>query len=725
MIGFLFLLVFWVVGTDAQEGRARGLAKQYFSLSQTNDHLFSHFGDSALPSPLPPPTSRWLFSFNATDETSWRPVSVPHSWNIRDGLSPNYRRAKATYRTILPTLGVSADISPLMNKGHDDEIELSNNDPDKNSVTIVLDVGAANAHAEVFANTILVGSHSGGFSRFRVEIPSAVITNPATVVDVTVDNSASLTDIVPLSGDFTFFGGIYRDIGYWTVRRGVPIFDMFDVGSFGVYFIQKNTLSRERPSQGIFDASIRVSCFGNLTDTRELILVLRIFEGTTSKSVVDISRNVSLPFSTCLVPTTFTIPFIISSPRLWHGRSDPFLYRPVVEIVYQESIVDSFTTRIGVRSYHVDPVYGFFLNGQPYSLHGVNLHQDWESLGWAISEVNTRRNFAMFDDLNITALRCAHYQHSELTYKLADEYGFVVWAEIPNIENAPISPGLYLNTASQLRELIRQAYNHASILFWSVGNELKIGNGNSPAPLVWMLNKVAKAEDPYRLTTIAVNTPLTHPMMTFVDTAAINIYPGWYGGKASELGISLDKYHITRPDLSFGITEYGAGASIYIHSEKPVIMDHSEEYQAKLHQESWPQLAARKYLWWKTVWNFADFASSWRHEGDRDGMNDKGLVTYDRTVKKDAFYYYKSVWNSEALVHVIGSRFTYRDPVVDVTVYANGVETVKLFVNGVLVGEMVLRTDRVHIFPRVQLSNGRNVVVGTGGKTESRVVWYV
>ncbi|KAJ3382917.1 hypothetical protein HDU84_003950 [Entophlyctis sp. JEL0112] len=668
------------------------------------------------------PLSSWLFTLNPDDAGSWRPVSIPHTWSSQKDI-----RTRGCYRTLLPTAGTSS--GPTFVNQEDGSYRTSDGDGDSPSAAIVLDVGAANSRASVFANTVLFGTHDGGFSRFRFELPQMLITSPATMLELCVDNSANLTSVLPLAGDFTFFGGVFRDIGFWVVKMGVAVLDMFDLGSSGVKFVQTNALSRGKLRRGTFDARVRVSCFGNLTSTSVTVAV-RVENPKTGEIVADASKTISI-LPTCLIATQVSVPFAIESPILWDGRIDPFLYRAKVELIQDNGITDSYATFIGVRSYYVDPQRGFLLNGRAYQLYGVNLHQDWAGLGWAIHKSHTQQNFKLMDELNITALRCAHYQHSEDTYTLADQYGFVVWAEIPNIGFAPASPALYFNAASQLRELIKQAYNHPSILFWSMANELLEFAGNYPFPLVSMLHNIAKSEDPYRMTTMAINTDPTHAANRVTDSVSINTYHGWYESTADKLGASLDAYHSSTLK-AFGISEYGAGASIYIHSEHPAAGDHSEEYQAQLHAESWPQLAARRYLWWRTVWNFADFASAQRNEGDSRGMNDKGLVTYDRAVRKDAFFYYRCMWRRrDPIVWITARRMTFRDAVVNITIYAGGqgAEELRVILNGNELDTQLVKESCVHKFINVELANGKNeirAVVGSGGKEflSDVVSWY-
>ncbi|KAJ3064625.1 hypothetical protein HDU98_011980 [Podochytrium sp. JEL0797] len=652
----------------------------------------------------------WLYSeTNSSVSSDWRPVSLPFTWNALDGQSGGeYRRGSAWFRTLVLV-------------------------PDLDESRLVLDVGAASSVVDVFANEIYAGSHRGGFSRFRVDLTlqakQAQQWRLCTLL-LRVDNAKNISDVLPLHADFPAFGGLFRDIGYWVIQDHVPVLDLlYDLGSPGVRFRQTNALSKFAPRQGLFEAVVSVGCFGNLSESStSFALKIKVLErGIPVVAVAEVHQL----HASCLFPASFTVPFTIPKPRVWNGRIDPFLYTAIVDIEYKNIRVDSFTTKIGVRTYHVDSQKGFFLNGSPYSLHGVNLHQDWANLGWAITPSHTLQNFHEMNDLKITALRCAHYQHSEYTYSLADAFGIVVWAEIPNIGAAPANPAVFLNAGMQLRELIRQAGGHASIVVWGIASDPDVGNPKDsfPYPLVWALSSIAKAEDPYRLTTMAVNTDLLNPIISLTDSVAVDLYDGWSNGTTiNQTGRDLDKYHSQNQNVALGISEYGAGASIAFHSDDPVPPDHTEEYQALLHEGSWPQIREREYLWWKTVMSFADFASGGKQrEGDRPGRNDKGLVTFDRRVRKDAFWYYKAVWNSETpFAHVTASRFRYRVDIVDVKVYATGVESVALFVNGVEVGRMEVREDKVHVWRNVRLREGVNRVQAqcAGGVNSNMVTWF-
>jgi beta-galactosidase len=245
------------------------------------------------------------------------------------------------------------------------------------------------------------------------------------------------------------------------------------------------------------------------------------------------------------------------------------------------------------------------------------------------------------------------------------------------------------NAEQQLRELIRQNENHPSICFWSIGNEV-MGRNGDPRPLFQQMNATAHAEDPTRITTMAFAVPKKEENSTrewprewwgITDTVGQNRYSGWYRGTLAD----FKTFVASQP--SEAISEYGAGASIYYHSETPQRMDHSEEYQCIFHETYWPVIHDNPKIWGNFVWNMFDFGVGSRKEGDHTGRNDKGLITYDRKERKDAFYYYKANWSDEPVIHINSKRFTVRGlDHIAVKIYSNAPE-VELLMNGKSVGK--------------------------------------
>jgi beta-galactosidase len=416
----------------------------------------------------------------------------------------------------------------------------------------------------------------------------------------------------------------------------------------------------------------------------------------------------------------------IAAPRLWRGKTDPHLYRVRVELREPGpgTLVDSVSERFGLRGISIDADRGLFLNAEHVALHGVSRHQDVQDKGWALTGTDQELDFDIMDEMGVNALRTAHYQQNQRVYDLADERGYLVWTEIPLVNVIGADPGFAANARLQLRELIRQNYNHPSIAFWGIGNEQLADNASTNALLAALAAEVER-EDPDRLSAYAhVSDDLDAGLVTHSDVTGYNRYYGWYYGTPEQLGPFLDAAHQAHPGRRMAVSEYGAGGSTVQHDAAALTPDpygrwHPEEYQAQYHERTWPQIAARPYLWGTFLWNMFDFAADRRVEGDAAGRNDKGLVTYDRTVRKDAFYWYKANWTGTPFVHVTGRRFADRaDPLTSVKVYGTA-DSVQLSVNGVPIGPPVPLTGHVHTWTGVTLAPGVNTieVTGTAGGT--------
>jgi beta-galactosidase len=382
--------------------------------------------------------------------------------------------------------------------------------------------------------------------------------------------------------------------------------------------------------------------------------------------------------------------------------------------------VDRVEQPLGLRQFRVDPAAGFFLNGHPLDLHGVACHQDRLDKDWATSEADQAQDVGLIADLDATFVRLAHYQHPPRTYDLLDRLGLIAWSEIPLVSRVTDSPAFFANARQQLVELIRQNYNHPSVLFWGLYNE--VPDDPATRALVRQLVELACGEDPTRLTTAASCLPEGADIHFLPNVIAFNKYFGWYYGQAGDLGRWADAFHAAYPSRAVGISEYGAGASIHQHSEEPPPPStlgswHPEEYQALVHEGCWSQLKARPFLWAKVVWNMFDFACDSRHEGDTPGRNDKGLVTYDRGTRKDAYYWYQAHWSSAPVLHIAGRRHVERPTAaVAVKVYSN-LDAVQLVVNGVP-REALSRTDRLYRWTDIRLRPGANRIEARGTRGE-------
>jgi beta-galactosidase len=444
----------------------------------------------------------------------------------------------------------------------------------------------------------------------------------------------------------------------------------------------------------------------------------------TARVVDDQGREVAKQSQTVSIGTNQTAPYMlrvtVPNPHLWNGRKDPYLYKAVVELSdagnNAPAVRDSVEQPLGLRWYSIDPDKGFFLNGQPYHLHGVDRHQDRPDEGWALTEANQDEDIALMTEMGCTVVRCSHYQHSDYFYSLCDKAGILVWAEIPQVNVIGRVPQFEETSRNQLEDLIRQNINHPAIFTWSLFNELR-GNTPDPDRELQDLNIVAHGEDPTR-PTIAATCVMDHPQINKIpDLLGWNIYPGWYSqwGSVSDFGSVLDNYRTTSRAGGLCVSEYGAGANITQHEENPKQPNaggqwHPEEWQAIVHENAWAQMKVRPFVWGTFVWNMFDFAVSSRNEGGIPGRNDKGLVSFDRQTKKDAFYFYKANWNDEPMVYITSRRFTERtNALTNVKIYSNAPRA-ELLVNGVSQGTRPNDGNSVFIWEKVKLTPGENKI---------------
>ena len=576
----------------------------------------------------------WLFTKEGESET----VSLPHSWNSIDGQDggADYYRGKCRY-------------SKTLKRSEIPEAQ-----------RYYLELEGANSSADVFANGKKIACHDGGYSTWRVDITDVL--SDETVIDIDVDNSAN-DRVYPQMADFTFYGGIYRDVNLICVPES-----HFDLDYYGTPGIKVT------PKINGKDAEIEIDVY--LTNKKD--------GQTVRYTVYDMEGNV--------VGTKTTDDddedFEIKNVHLWHGRKDPYLYTAKAELLDGETVLDEVSTRFGCRTFKIDPNKGFILNGEEYPLHGVSRHQDRWGIGNALLPEHHKEDMDLICEVGANTIRLAHYQHHQYFYDLCDERGMVVWAEIPYISQH-MSTGRE-NTISQMKELITQNYNHASIVVWGLSNEITMHGAADPDLIEnhKILNDMVHKIDKTRLTTIACLS-MCDPNSEYIkipDVISYNHYFGWYGGEPSMNGPWFDKFHKNHPDIPVGCSEYGCEALNW-HTSNPTQGDYTEEYQAYYHEELIKQLFTRKYIWSTHVWNMFDFGADARNEGGENGQNHKGLVTMDRKYKKDAFYAYKAWLSDEPFVHLCGKRYVDRvENVTKVTVYSNLPE-VELFANGKSVGK--------------------------------------
>ena len=586
-------------------------------------------------------------------------VNLPHCWNAVDGQDggADYFRGKCCYLKQLAEV--------------------------PEAECYYLEIRGANSSADVYLDGRHLAHHDGGYSTWRVNISE----NPTGLIAVIVDNSPSDT-VYPQVADFTFYGGLYRDVNLICVGKA-----HFDLDHFGSPAIKVT------PVMDGSDARTTVEVFvANESAEQRIRYTVFNAQGNAIGSHISAAHKVR---------------FHIKNAHRWHGRRDPYLYTAVAELLEGDTVIDTVSTRFGCRSFEVDPERGFILNGEEYPLRGVSRHQDRWGLGNALLPEHHEEDIDLICEVGATTIRLAHYQHDQYFYDLCDEKGLVIWAEIPYISQH--MPTGRENTISQMKELIIQNYNHPSIVVWGLSNEITM-NGASDKDLLenhYILNNLAHKLDKTRLTTMAVLSmcSMDEEYVHIPDTVSYNHYFGWYGGDTSMNGPWFDKFHAKYPDMPIGCSEYGCEALNW-HTSDPKQGDYTEEYQAYYHEELIRQLFTRKYLWATHVWNMFDFGADARAEGGENGQNHKGLMTFDRKYKKDSFYAYKAWLSDEPFVHLCGKRYIDRvEDITRVTVYSNLPE-VELFVNGESVGK---QTAEDHFFYFSVPNVGQSTLVAVAG----------
>lgn len=579
-------------------------------------------------------TKGWQFSGPAEtwEEALGKPtetVDLPHTWNAEDGQGGgDYLQARCWY---FRKLEITAP-----QEGQEVWIEFL----------------AANQVCDVYLNGQKLGHHEGGYTAFRVNLTPALGTE--NLLAVAVDNRIT-PSIYPQRSDFSYYGGLYREVFLLTVPKA-----HFALGYCG--------------GSG-FTVTPQVQ--GDRAHVKAQVWT----EGPARQVEITIAGETK---TAPIENHTAILEFELAPVRLWNGLEDPYLY--TAEAVLDSG--DQVSTRFGCRSIGFDPDKGFLLNGKPYPLRGVAKHQDWLGVGNAITHEMMDEDMAIVLELGANTLRLAHYPHHPYFYDLCDEKGLVVWAEIPYISRHV--PEGRESTLSQMRELVVQQYNHPSIVCWGLSNEIAMIGGVSEDMMEnhRLLNDLCHRLDPTRPTTMAHENTLAQdsPLHDIPDISSYNLYFGWYKGVFEENGVFLDSFHQKHPQRCVGLSEYGADANIDLQAGKPVKGDFTETYQSLYHEHLLQTIEERPYLWATHVWNLFDFAAAHRNDGGVPGRNLKGLVTMDRKRRKDAFYLYKSHWNKEPMVYLCGSRYVDRtEDVTEVKVYSNQPQ-VSLYVNGRLVG---------------------------------------
>ena len=649
------------------------------------------------------------------NESLWEAVSLPHSWNALDGQDGggDYYRGIGWYRK---QVNIPADYA---NK------------------TIYLKIGAANIRTFVFVNGKLCGVHNGGYAAFMYDITGKLNFGQKNTIAIKVDNSNGIA-CPPLSADFTFFGGITRNVELLVanpvhinpnefIKNDAFVPSGLNVASSGVQVKQANVSAKSA------DLTV-VAKLRNAADKPANVTVevaIKDMKGNIVKMLSDkkvISANQTAESA---------IAYTMKKPHLWDGLNDPYLYRVEINVKADGMLVDSSVQPLGIRFFSVDTNSGFYLNGKSYPLRGICFHEEQKNKGRAVSDADRKKDVDLLAETGANFFRLAHYQHGDFTYRYLDTLGIICWAEIPlvntvgtNEQNAEMRA----NSVSQMYELIRQLYNNPSVIFWGLANEINYKPGIPPLPMIKLMNDLVKSEDTYRLTTFAAM--YAEKETSFVsDVYGNNRYDGWYYGTIEQLGPTYDMLHAKYPNAKIGISEYGVGANIYQHENHPAAKPaegghyHPEEYQNLFHEGFLKQINARPFIWGTSLWAGFDFASDIRDEGNQPGINDKGLITFDRSVKKDAFYWYKANWNKkDKFVYITSRRFTPRtEATVSVRIYSN-CESVSIKVNGKVYAAQT-STDHIFNWENIPLKEGKNLIEATGisdgREYKDNIVWVL
>ncbi len=619
--------------------------------------------------------AKWAFTKQADKvpdkmPMDWAWVNLPHTWNATDGQDGgnDYYRGTCYYaKQIIKTDLPQTDCYYLEIKG-------------------------ANSSADVFLDGKHLAHHDGGYSTWRVDITNDF--NNENLLVIAVDNSHN-EKVYPQVADFTFYGGLYRDVNLICVNKSHFSLDYH--GGPGL--------------------KITPDIVGKNANVHIETWITNYKEGQKLRYTIYDSQNNTISQSENYETKSV---MNIENVHLWHGRKDPYLYKAEVKLVQNNEVIDCISSSFGCRTFNIDSNNGFILNGKEYPLRGVSRHQDRLGYGNALLPEHHKEDLELIYELGCTTIRLAHYQHDQYFYDLCDEYGMVVWAEIPYIsQHNPLAND---NTISQMKELIAQNYNHPSIVVWGLSNEVSMKGDKDPDLINNhnVLNDLCHEMDKTRLTTIAVVSPcsIDSPYIKIPDVIAYNHYFGWYGGETSMNGPWFDNFHKKNPNIPIGCSEYGCEALNW-HTSQPVQGDYTEEYQAYYHEELIKQLYSRKYIWATHVWNMFDFGADARSEGGENGQNHKGLVTMDRKYKKDSFYAYKAYLSDEPFIHICSKRYINRvEDITKVTVYSNQPE-VELFANGVSIAK-----KEANYFFYFEVPNiGKTIITAVAGslKDESTI----
>ena len=616
----------------------------------------------------------WTLSFPKGDHATEQ-VTLPHTWNAVDGMDGNgsYLRTTGVY-----TRTFTQPKQPLAGG------------------RTYVEVLAAALAATVKVNGQVATTHEGGFSIFRADVTDLCHEGENELtIEVSNEDTPSM---YPSSADFTFYGGLYRGVNLISVPNA-----HFDLDYYGGPGMMVTPVPTE-------DGGANFTIKSFVTNPADDLTVMYSIEDCFGREVASAVRGSADAEVTIYVPDA----------QLW-SMDEPNLYTVVATLQRNNEEVDEIAANVGVRSFKVTPDEGFSINGVPTPLRGVSRHQDRVFEGNALTAEEHYDDAMLIKELGANTIRLAHYQHSQDFYDACDEIGFAVWAEIPFISVFKKGEGAHKHVMEEMKELIIQNYNHPSIMFWGISNEILIGGiSQELVDTHHDLEKLCKELDPTRLTTIAhvSTTPVNGPMHHITDLESYNHYFGWYGGKMEQNGPWLDQFHAEHPDICIGISEYGCEGIINWHSNDPQCKDYTEEYQALYHEHMAQVFEDRPWVWASHVWNMFDFGCAARNEGGVSGRNNKGLITMDRKTKKDSYFVYQAYWTQTPMVHIAGRRHAQRaGETTEIKVYSNQ-DTVVLYVNGKEVGQQT--ANRVFKF-NVALEEGFNTILAVAGDVKDSI----
>lgn len=613
---------------------------------------------------------KWQF-LKGTNNTSSSTVTIPHTWNIEGDTN---REVNVYTRK----LEVSAS------HVHD---------------KLYVEFLGVNSICKVYINDEYIGEHRGGYSTFRFDITGHYNWDGANYLKVSVDNRQT-SDVSPLNGDFTIYGGIYRPVNLICVPRTHLALDYW--GTDGV--ILRSNLDSEK--LGILNIELHT-----VYEREEDFIQLEVLD--QENHLVDTKE---IPIS----QKEFS--FSISNPIIWNGKENPHLYTLKVSVAKDGEIVDSISKTFGFRKAELTSDAGFFLNGNPLRINGVAKHQDFDHVGNAITNEHIEKDFSLINEIGANSVRLSHYQHCQTTYDMCDQEGYIVWAEIPMM-SLPDREGVLENATNQLKELVLQNCHHPSICFWGIQNEIAMdGESIAMYSAVNSLNETVLELLPNAITASAnMYHVKNNSQLNFISTmVGYNLYYGWYYEQINGLNDWLERFHEENPSVPVGISEYGADSNLQFHSEQPKVNDYTEEFQNVYHEKTYSIIESKPYVWGSYVWNMFDFGSDVRNEGGTKGKNCKGLVTFDRTIKKDAFFYYKAKWSSTPFIHICGKRFINRsDEHITIKVYSNQTD-ISLKINGEEIRS--LTGQSVFTFENIRLNPGENELIAYSGELVDKVI---